>query len=103
MTDPWDHVLHGVGASANSERRRTESLAQRTDVLYLHVGDPASAVDLDASEEGHHLRYDAAGQVVGLTMGNARWLLERDREIVVTPPALHLGAAELAPALAGAA
>ena len=76
---------------------------ERADVLYLHIGDPASAVDFDASEEGHHLRYDAAGQVVGLTIVNARWLLERDGEIVVTPPALHLGAAELAPALAGAA
>lgn len=74
----------------------------RADVLYLHIGDPASAVDFGASEEGHHLRYDAAGQVVGLTIVNARCLLERDGEIVVTPPALHLGAAELALALAGA-
>lgn len=72
------------------------------DVLYLHSGDPAGAVDFDSSEEGHALRYDDAGRVVGLTIVNARWLLERDGEITVTPPALHLGAAELGPALAGA-
>lgn len=71
----------------------------RADVLYLHAGDPARAVAFDSSEEGHALRYDAAGQVVGLTIVNARWLLERDGEITVTPPALHLGAADLAPAL----
>lgn len=71
------------------------------DVLYLHAGEPGQAVTFDSSEEGHALRYDAAGQVVGLTIVNARWLLERDGEITVTPPALHLGAADIAPALAG--
>lgn len=72
----------------------------RADVLFLHAGEPARAVAFDSSEEGHALRYDANGQVVGLTIVNARWLLERDGQITVTPPALHLGAAELAPALA---
>jgi hypothetical protein len=71
--------------------------------VLLHVGDLAGAVELDSSDEGHHLRSDAAGRVIGLTTVNARRLLERDGEVVVTPPALHLRAHEIAPALAGAA
>jgi YD repeat-containing protein len=47
------------------------------DVLYLHVGDPSDAVGFDESPEGHALRYDAAGRVVGITIVNARWLLEQ--------------------------
>ena len=73
----------------------------RADVLYLHLGDPANAVSFDSSEEGHALRYDAAGRLVGLAIVNARWLIERDGEVIVTPPALHVGAAELGPALSG--
>ncbi len=33
------------------------------DVLYLHVGDPSTAVDFDESPEGHALRFDAEGQI----------------------------------------
>jgi YD repeat-containing protein len=75
------------------------------DVLYLHVGDPATAVDFDASPEGHALRYDAAGRLVGVTLVNARWLLEHEGRITVTlpappaPPPLEADSAALAPAL----
>ena len=55
-------------------------------MLYLHVGDPATAVDFDASPEGHALRYDAAGRLVGLTLVHARRLLARDGRITVTLP-----------------
>ena len=34
------------------------------DVLYLHVGDPAAAVEFEESPEGHALRYDAGGHLV---------------------------------------
>jgi uncharacterized protein YuzE len=37
------------------------------DVLYLHVGDPSSAVDFDESPEGHALRFDSTGRLVGVT------------------------------------
>jgi uncharacterized protein YuzE len=47
------------------------------DVLYLHVGDPSSAVDFDESPEGHALRFDAERRLVGLTIVNARWLLDQ--------------------------
>ena len=71
------------------------------DVLYLHVGDPATAVDFDKSPEGHALRYDAAGRLVGLTIVGARRLLEQEGRITVTLPApqLSAGAPELAEAL----
>jgi uncharacterized protein YuzE len=57
---------------------------READVLYLHVGDPASAVDFDATPEGHHTRYGADGSLVGLTIVNARRLLEHDGEIGLT-------------------
>ena len=78
----------------------------RGDVLYLHVGDPANAVDFDGAQEGHALRYDAQGQLVGVTILNARWSLERDGEVRITFPdgrVLIAGRDELAPALASPA
>lgn len=56
------------------------------DVLYLHRTDPANAVDFDASPEGHHLRFDADGRLIGVTILNAKLLLERDGKIVLTLP-----------------
>lgn len=56
------------------------------DVLYLHVGDPSTAVDFDESPEGHALRFDAQGGLVGLTIVNARWLRDQGGPVVVTLP-----------------
>ncbi len=56
------------------------------DVLYLHIGDPASAVEFDESPEGHHLRFDANGRLVGITIVGVRQDLEASRKIVVTLP-----------------
>ena len=70
------------------------------DVLYLHVGDPGSAVSFDESAEGHALRDDADGTLVGITIVNVRWLLERDGAIVLTPPQLRLEADGVAEVLA---
>jgi YD repeat-containing protein len=56
------------------------------DVLYLHVGDPSTAVEFDESPEGHALRYDANGRLVGITIVNARWLLEQDEPATITLP-----------------
>ena len=72
------------------------------DVLYLSVGDPAEAVDFDESAEGHALRYDADGRLVGITIVNARRLLEREGAIVVTPPQLQVNGDELADVLTAA-
>lgn len=56
------------------------------DVLYLHVGHPAGAVDFHESPEGHHLRYDVDGKLVGITLVNARRLLEHRAPITITIP-----------------
>ena len=74
------------------------------DVLALHVGDPATAVDFDESPEGHALRFDSAGQLVGITIMNARWLLETDGKIELTLPPQHIDvdASTLGAALAAA-
>lgn len=65
------------------------------DVLYLHVGDPSTAVDFDATPEGHHTRYGSDGSLVGVTIVNARWLLQQDGEIALTLPQQRVVARDL--------
>jgi hypothetical protein len=55
-------------------------------VLYLHVGDPRSAVDFDESPEGHALRFRIGGRLVGLTIVGARWLLAQGGPLTITVP-----------------
>lgn len=43
------------------------------DVLYLHVGEPRSAPEAEEIPEGHVLRYDQEGAILGLTLLNAQW------------------------------
>jgi len=68
---------------------------EEADVLYLRNGPSTAAVDWDESPEGHHLRYGADGQLVGITVVNARWLLEQDGKIVVTLPQIEVEATDL--------
>ena len=71
------------------------------DMLYLHRADPADAVDFDASPEGHALRFNAAGELIGVTIINVRWLLEHEGKVTITlPKRIAVGAAALAEALA---
>ena len=72
------------------------------DVLYLHVGEPSSAVEFDGTPEGHHTRYASDGSLVGLTIVNARWLLDNEGEIVVTLPEQQVRAPDLGAVLAAA-
>lgn len=73
------------------------------DVLYLHVGEPETAVDFDESPEGHALRFNSEGKLVGVTIVNARWLLEREGKITLTTPQrVEVGADALIPALTAA-
>jgi uncharacterized protein YuzE len=64
------------------------------DVLYLHVGDPSTAVDFDESPEGHALRLGANGDLVGVTILNAKRLAERDGGLAITAPMLVCIAAD---------
>jgi len=77
------------------------SYDEQGDVLYLHVGERQAAADGEETPEGHLLRLDADGRVIGLTIINARWLLERDGEIVVTlPEQVRVASATLKPLMA---
>lgn len=73
------------------------------DVLYLHVGDPVKA-EGEETPEGHIVRFEPGKQrIVGLTVINAQWLLDRDGRLIVTvPETVEASADELAPALAAA-
>jgi uncharacterized protein YuzE len=57
------------------------------DVLYLRNDVPVGDVPTTyGTPEGHAVRVDAAGRIVGLTVVNARWLVERDGAIAITIP-----------------
>jgi uncharacterized protein YuzE len=70
------------------------------DVLYLHMGEPSTAVDFDESPEGHALRFDADGNLVGVTIVGAKRLVERDGTVTITvPKVVRVDAEAIAPAL----
>jgi len=56
------------------------------DVLYLSIGQPRAAADAEETPEGHVVRYDDSDQVVGITLVNAKWLLDRNETLSVTFP-----------------
>lgn len=70
------------------------------DVLYLHIGEPVDA-EGEETPEGHFVRFAPGTQrVVGLTVVNARSVLDRDGRLEVTVPETVVATAdELAPAL----
>jgi uncharacterized protein YuzE len=73
------------------------------DVLYLRRGERRAAADTFGSPEGHAVRLDENGDVIGITIVNAKWLLERHGKIAVTVPNLiETDADEVAKALAAA-
>jgi uncharacterized protein YuzE len=71
------------------------------DVLYLARGDTACATDASLTPEGHGVRYDERGEVIGVTFINARSMVERDGYLTITlPHAVRVQADALAAALA---
>jgi uncharacterized protein YuzE len=64
----------------------TVSYDREADVLYLHVGDPSTAVDFDETHEGHGVRFGAHGEIVGLTVIRPKHLLETVGEVRITLP-----------------
>jgi uncharacterized protein YuzE len=74
-----------------------------SDVLYLRRGEHQATADTVGTPEGHAVRLDAAGQVIGLTIVNAKWLLGRDGKLSITVPSrIETNADEVAQALAAA-
>lgn len=50
------------------------------------------------------LRFDATGKIIGLTIINAKWLLERDGELILTlPEQVHVAPAVIEAVFAAAA
>lgn len=62
------------------------SYDQRGDVLYLGRSNAEPPAVTDATPEGHAVQFDAGGSVVGLTVVNARWLIEDQGKLVITIP-----------------
>lgn len=73
---------------------------RRGDVLYLHVGDPSTAVDFDGTSEGDATRYGPDGSLVGLTILNAKLRLADDGKIELTLPEHRVEVTDLGDALA---
>lgn len=70
------------------------------DVLYLARGETTEASDAALTPEGHGIRYDGEGHVIGVTIINARRLLERDGHVTITlPHEVRVDAGDLAGAL----
>jgi uncharacterized protein YuzE len=73
------------------------------DVLYLRRVEQQAAADTFGTPEGHAVGLDEGGEVIGITIVNAKWLLERDGTITITVPSLiETNADDLAAALAAA-
>jgi YD repeat-containing protein len=69
------------------------------DVLYLARGETSRASDAALTPEGHGVRYDDDGQVIGVTIIDARRIVERDGHLTITlPHAVRVEANELAAA-----
>lgn len=56
------------------------------DVLYVSRSDAGAADHTYATPEGHGVRYDEAGNIIGVTLVNARWLMDRDGTLQLTVP-----------------
>jgi uncharacterized protein YuzE len=70
------------------------------DVLYLGRGTTNHAADAALTREGHGVRYDEDGEVIGVTIINARRILESDGHLTITlPHVVRVEADELAVAL----
>jgi uncharacterized protein YuzE len=76
------------------------------DVLYLSMDGTRGEGEVTTfgTAEGHAVRVDDAGRIVGLTLVNARWLAQRSGQIVISVPSqtLTVAANELGAAVSRA-
>jgi uncharacterized protein YuzE len=71
------------------------------DVLYLGRGDANNGSDAALTPEGHGVRYDSQGEVIGVTIINVRRIIERDGYLTITlPHSMRVDAGQLVAALA---
>jgi len=73
-----------------------------SDVLYLSAGAPQPAADSEETPEGHIVRHDSQGRIIGVTIVGARELIAEDGAVSLTLPRRLVTAdsRELAAALA---
>lgn len=69
------------------------------DVLYLRVGQPQAAARTYGTPEGHAVRRDTTGRIIGITLVNARLLLDSPDVHVTVPPIGDVSRHELTRAL----
>jgi uncharacterized protein YuzE len=70
------------------------------DVLYLGRGDTNVVSNGALTPEGHAVRYDDNGEVIGVTIIDARRIIEHDGHLTITlPHAVRVPASDLASAL----
>ena len=70
------------------------------DVLYLSVGDPEPSAKTYGTPEGHAVRYDRDGRIIGITLVNAKLLLDRGDIHVTVPQVVDVQSDQLKLALA---
>lgn len=70
------------------------------DVLYLSVGEPQAAFQTYGTPEGHAVRYDRGGHIIGITLVNAQQLLDAGEPQITVPQVLGVARADLKLALA---
>src|SRR4051794_29724034 len=58
----------------------------RGDVLYLRRGRTRIAASTYGTPEGHAVRLDDSGDVIGMTLVNAKWLFDTEGHLRVTVP-----------------
>lgn len=72
---------------------------READVLYLSVGEPQPAAHTYATPEGHAVRFGADGSITGITLVNAKHLLDSDALVVTVPHTVDVRRDELELAL----
>ena len=71
----------------------------RGDVLYLNVGEPRTAAHGLETPEGHGVHYDEHWAVIGLTLLDVRWTLEKEGALTLTWPPTRVAEEQLNGAL----
>lgn len=69
---------------AAEDLQLTGSYEATGDVLYLSASGDVKSIAAQETPEGHAVRLDSDGRVTHVTAINARWLLERNGELVAT-------------------
>jgi hypothetical protein len=68
--------------------------------IVVGFNDDPTWVVIALVQDGHAIHYDDRGVVIGLTLLNVRWTLEREGELTLTWPEEHVAADRLDPVLA---